>query len=207
MTELEYLESNVTTLETNFERKKRKLAKNPLRELKKFTGLLNVGCGDQATGDVNCDFCVEDTEQHRHSSMVTKLNLQAIKNFVLCDAQHLPFRDNVFETAFSSEVIEHVKNPFLMLRELGRVSKSKVIVECPHILWERAFACRSLHNWRWIKKHHLNHFNSRWFVREGAKIGLVVLSGERIHETFYPSYYFPLIRFPRSIRITFKKMG
>lgn len=207
MTELEYDESNGATSVITFEKTKPSLAKNPLRQLKKFTGLLNVGCGDKATGDVNCDLSVEDVEMHRHSVKVSKLNPKEIKNFVLCDAQYLPFRNGIFEVVFSAEVIEHVRNPFLMLRELSRVAKSKVIVECPHILGERAGACGSLRNWRWMKQHHLNHFRTRWFASEGAKCGLTVISGERIKDTFFPSYYFPLIRFPQSIRITFKKTG
>jgi hypothetical protein len=55
LTELEYDESNGATSVITLENKKLSLAKNPLSRLKKFTGLLNVGCGDKATGDVNCD--------------------------------------------------------------------------------------------------------------------------------------------------------
>lgn len=90
-----------------------------------LTGLLNIGCGANATGDVNLDLYVEDTENHRNSAEFLKLNVRAIQNFVRGDAQYLPFKDNAFEVVFSAQVIEHVKNPFLMLREMARVAKKK----------------------------------------------------------------------------------
>ena len=70
---------------------------------------LDVGCGYTPRGDVNCDIkmtpCVD----------------------VICSAEALPFKDNVFEKAFSHHVVEHCTNPAKMLQEICRVAKTAEI--------------------------------------------------------------------------------
>ena len=41
---------------------------------------------------------------------------------IVADAHHLPFKDNEFEVVLSTEMLEHVKNPFQVERELHRVT-------------------------------------------------------------------------------------
>lgn len=99
-------------------------------EIKGF--LLDVGCGDKPKGDINCDI--------KYGGLCKNFSGK-ISNFVLCDAQYLPFRDQAFSTAYSSQVVEHVKNPRLMTKELLRVSKKKVEIMTPHIF---SYASRGL---------------------------------------------------------------
>ncbi len=54
--------------------------------------------------------------------------------FVVCDAQHLPFRAESFEAILSFEVIEHIPNVRTYLEEIRRVSAamSAVIFSTPN---------------------------------------------------------------------------
>jgi len=44
-------------------------------------------------------------------------------SFVVCDAEHLPFRSECFGVCFYSELLEHVLNPELVVKESARVLK------------------------------------------------------------------------------------
>lgn len=79
--------------------------------------MLDVGCGDSSKGSVNCDIV-------KHVA----------QNFILCDAQYLPFKNNSFSTVYSSHVVEHVEDPKLMVEELLRVAIKRVIIKTPHLL-------------------------------------------------------------------------
>jgi ubiquinone/menaquinone biosynthesis C-methylase UbiE len=45
--------------------------------------------------------------------------------YIIADCQYLPFRDDAFDVAVASEIIEHVPYPERMLRELHQVIKKK----------------------------------------------------------------------------------
>jgi SAM-dependent methyltransferase len=47
------------------------------------------------------------------------------------DAVHLPFADGAFDLVYSTEVIEHVLDPELMLAEMRRVARRMVLVTTP----------------------------------------------------------------------------
>jgi ubiquinone/menaquinone biosynthesis C-methylase UbiE len=51
---------------------------------------------------------------------------------VVCDVQHLPFRDASFNMVYMSHVLEHVPHPLIALNELRRVSQRLVIVTVPN---------------------------------------------------------------------------
>jgi ubiquinone/menaquinone biosynthesis C-methylase UbiE len=52
---------------------------------------------------------------------------------VVCDAQHLPFRDKCFSMVYASHVIEHCKNPLLAAMEFKRVANTRVMVKVLNI--------------------------------------------------------------------------
>ena len=76
---------------------------------------LDVGCGYSPQGDVNVDITIKT----------------GVKNFIQADAQHLPFKTKVFSETCSSHVVEHVKNPLLMIYELKRVTKDVLTIVTP----------------------------------------------------------------------------
>lgn len=51
------------------------------------------------------------------------------------DAQYMPFKNNVFDTVFAGEVIEHIPDPYLFLQEVKRVLKinGKFILTTPNM--------------------------------------------------------------------------
>lgn len=51
--------------------------------------------------------------------------------FVLADAQFLPFKDSSFDLVMSSEVMEHLPNPLVAFREALRVSSKYLIITTP----------------------------------------------------------------------------
>lgn len=76
---------------------------------------------------------------------------QEQKNFIICDAQHLPFRDQAFEESNCSHVLEHLEDPRLGFRELKRVS-GRGIIEAPSLLYENILFGYPYHYWCFMKK-------------------------------------------------------
>jgi len=139
---------------------------------------LNVGCGggrylfQDLHCEVNCD--------------IERPQLK-IRNFVLSDGQYLPFNKNIFEETYCYHVIEHVANPIMLLKELIRVTKNKVVIKCPHRFSVNA------------KKDplHKNFFNVTWFRKalKNFKHEITVDYTEILNLTFL------LIRRPNEITV------
>ncbi len=55
-------------------------------------------------------------------------------HLIIGDAQNLPFEDNTFDVAFSTDMIEHLPNIPKGVHEIVRVSKDKVVVCVPNKL-------------------------------------------------------------------------
>ena len=76
---------------------------------------LDIGCGPKKEFDINID-----------------LN----RNFrpdIVCDAQHLPFKPEVFNLIICSHLLEHVDKPYLCLVEINRVSneRARILIDFP----------------------------------------------------------------------------
>lgn len=59
------------------------------------------------------------------------INIDAIKQDnvdVICDAHHLPFREEMFDCVFIIAVLEHVKKPWEVANEIYRISKNGGLV-------------------------------------------------------------------------------
>lgn len=93
-------------------------------------GILDLGCGggvyvpyllEKASEVVALDFSVRRLKKTKEKKI----------EVVLADASHLPFRDNLFDIIWASEVIEHT--PSLgVFGELERVAKKMVAVTVPN---------------------------------------------------------------------------
>lgn len=92
--------------------------------------VLDVGCGNKP---------YESLFAGRISEYVGCDVVQSDKNKVdvICPATQLAFSNDSFDTIFSTQVIEHVDDPFKMLSECNRVLKKggKLIVSAP-FTWE-----------------------------------------------------------------------
>jgi len=92
--------------------------------------ILDVGCGHLSShlsrGEINVDI---------------NKPVRIPENFILADAHHLPFIDNLFEKVYFYDIIEHVENPSKCLREIHRVLKvgGKIEISTPNPLHWRKF--------------------------------------------------------------------
>ena len=86
--------------------------------------ILDVGSGANPKGDVNCDLYIG---RKKHAFY----KVRKAKNFIRCDAHHLPFRDNAFNIVHSSHLLEHLKHPAQALEEMKRVTKKTVYLQVP----------------------------------------------------------------------------
>ena len=76
--------------------------------------VLDVGCGDRPAGDVNLD----------------RFFYGKWKNFIVGEAHHLPFKNNVLDKVYSKHCLEHLENPLKFFKEAKRVLKKGGILEC-----------------------------------------------------------------------------
>jgi hypothetical protein len=151
---------------------------------------LDVGCGSKPSGDINADFFSGGwNRQEGDQSKGEFLNPHLIPNFVVAHGNFLPFRENCFEVVYSCHTIEHVENPFKMLKELLRVSKRKVIIRCPH---RKGSAAK--------RPFHINYLDEEWFRLSTAKLGYQA-------KILVTQYDYPLtskmIKSPKSLKFLF----
>ena len=75
--------------------------------------MLNIGCGEETVGDI-------------------KIDIRSLSNIdVLCDAQHLPFRENAFSHVYASHIVEHLSWRVVntVIDEWSRVLKTGGLME------------------------------------------------------------------------------
>ena len=109
-------------------------------------------------------------------------------DFVIADAQHLPFRDGAFDRVLCTEVLEHIPDDRQGLRELVRVLKpgGPIAVSVPSYLPERVFWTVSWDYWHTPGGHvRIYRPGQMWHLLEGE--GVQVHTQRRRHsfQTFY----------------------
>jgi SAM-dependent methyltransferase len=100
--------------------------------------ILDAGCGEgftlhdlrgagllAETRTAGIDFSAEALQWHQAEQMSGVPLSRA-------DIHHLPFPDNSFDLVYSLEVLEHIPDSAVGLRELRRVSRDYVLVSVPH---------------------------------------------------------------------------
>lgn len=96
--------------------------------------------------------------------------VQMQENFIICDAHHLPFRDQSFEESNCTHVLEHLNDPRLGFSELKRVSK-RGYIETPSILYENILFGYPFHQWVFTMKKGKVYFSkSRKLIINGFTI-------------------------------------
>lgn len=108
---------------------------------------LDVGSGTHPhpRADVTCDLYINAEFEGG------PIHAREQKNFIICDAHHLPFKDQAFQESNCTHVLEHLEDPRLGFKELQRVSKEGYI-ETPSILYENILFGYPFHHWYFLKK-------------------------------------------------------
>jgi SAM-dependent methyltransferase len=166
--------------------------------------VLDIGCGYAPVGDVNCDLFVEDVEGHRSNKEIKDhylLDCKKIPNFVVCDAQYLPFKKNVFDIVVSRQVIEHIKQPMTMINEMVRTSKDLVVIETVHRRGEKLLRHRD-----WKHDRHINKFDFTYFGKASKKLNCIVLKSMAMSNIPMISIKgVQLLNMPYGIRVIMRK--
>jgi len=118
-------------------------------------------------------------------------------DFILADAQHLPFKDGAFDKVLCTEVLEHIPDDRAGIRELHRVAKpgSDVAVSVPNYWPERAFWTLSWEYWH-TPGGHVRVYKPGQMARYLQELGFEMRAIRRRH-AFQSLYWF--------IRCTFGK--
>jgi SAM-dependent methyltransferase len=145
--------------------------------------LLDAGCGEGFVieqlhrqnsalaiigGDFSADALQWGRENLAHNAPLT--------NF---DLHHLPFTDNTFPLTICLEVLEHLPDSAVGLRELARVSSEYVLLSVPHEPWFRgANFLRGKHVTDFGNDpEHLHNYSGRSFRRMAGSVVDIVGHG------------------------------
>lgn len=90
--------------------------------------ILDVGCGDGSR--------VKELKEKKFDAFGTEINPHWIDNETIIkgDIYALPFEDDSFDVVFCIDVLEHLKNPILAIKELFRVSRKALIIEATTLI-------------------------------------------------------------------------
>jgi len=153
--------------------------------------ILDVGCGDKPSGDVNIDIYKKDSPE-----TTRPYNAKNYPNFVQASGCYLPFRNEVFEIVYSNNSMEHTSEYSLFFKEMLRVSNNAVIIQVPHIL----------RNIRTSNPYHKQHFTRKWFRKSLVKLGFTNFQIEYVAWRNYPHQLIPLVRVPTQILVKIFKI-
>jgi 2-polyprenyl-3-methyl-5-hydroxy-6-metoxy-1,4-benzoquinol methylase len=99
--------------------------------------LLDAGCGTGWFSKLSVERGAIVTSMDIGENLLSKVALKCNSERVLGSILNIPFEDNVFDIVVSSEVIEHVSDPYLAMQELFRVLKpgGVMVLTTPNKIW------------------------------------------------------------------------
>lgn len=130
--------------------------------------ILDVGCGEGFTLDklkrMQIGRCLEGIDFSSDSLEIAKKIFPDLR-FAEGNIYNLPYEDRSFDLVICTEVLEHLENPKMALREMKRVSKDYLLVSVPHEPWFMLANFLRGKNIRMLGNHpdHVNHWTSRGF--------------------------------------------
>lgn len=105
-----------------------------LKNLKNKKGkLLDIGCGPGVIASILKNLGFEVIAVDLSSNMAKITNEKGIKTIV-CDAYHLPFKEETFNIVLCIEVLEYIENPTRVINEIYRVlsNKGEAVIIAPN---------------------------------------------------------------------------
>lgn len=156
-------------------------------ELKGYENILHVGCGIGSFEERLSELNIIGLDSLKE--MLEEARKRSNKNFVLGDAENLPFRDSSFDAVFYVATIEFINNYMKAIREATRVTvppgKMVVMMLNPESEYFQAHFQRSGSYFKKVKHIDLNaikNYISRYYQITKAEYFLGI-KNENIFET------------------------
>ena len=126
--------------------------------------VLDVGSGGNPNprSDILLDRLTGSQHRNGEQMMIDRL-------CVFGDAEHLPFKNNVFDFVIASHILEHMSKPDVFISELQRVGKAGYI-ETPNVLFER-FAPFDIHCLELLESKGVLHIHKKKECIEDSFLG------------------------------------
>jgi len=163
---------------------------------RKFNAVLEVGCGSAlvlrgiskvigADKKIGCDLA---------SSVLTAAKIEIPESILVrADAMCLPFKDSTIDLVILSDILEHVANPSLLLKEARRVAKHiafKIPLEkCLMIKLQEILRRKRIYGLEHHQSGHLYAWNKRQALSILAAVGLKPLSYKLVEPPEEIRYY------------------
>jgi len=147
---------------------------------------LNIGCGDKVLGSISGNKCIN----------VDIRQLDGVD--IVCDARHLPFKNECFDRVLAYDIIEHfpVSETENLLKEWTRVLKinGRMKIRTPSMKWVAYYYIHkkdakfvSYHIFggqEYEKNFHYVLFDYEWLSALCKKYGLKTIDYKEIHSNF-----------------------
>lgn len=157
--------------------KRLNLVINKLRFITKTSGKRKLTFLDAGCGDGTYELLLERDFDYLVGLDLTRSNLKIAKeyakdrnkvDFILADAEHLPFRDLSVDIVLCSEVLEHLYDPLQALSELLRIFRNTLLLTVPVETISKKIAKILKYNNRLRKIEtdigHVSMHNSQWWT-------------------------------------------
>ena len=145
--------------------------------------VLDAGCGEgfflNFAQDNGVDLNYMGADLSLEAIQWSRANLFPNLNANVANIHHLPYADNSFPLVFCLEVLEHIPDSRIGLRELARVSSEYLMISVPHEPFFRgANFLRGKHISRWGNDpEHIHNYNGRSFRQMVSSVVDIVWHG------------------------------
>ncbi len=157
---------------------------------------LDVGCSEG-------DYVVSLAEEGAHVSGFDLEPSPGWKRrpelFSCGSAVNIPYADNSYETAYSFEVLEHLRNPRRALEEMARVSRRNVLVSVPNCDVPTEFRATGLTYNHYTDPTHVQFFTQRLLEDLMREVGLQPVYFLRINRISPELLFFESQGLPRKL--------
>jgi SAM-dependent methyltransferase len=128
------------------------------RKIEEGRDVLDIGCGENPRGNINLDCYIPESVP---------------KNFILADAEHLPFKGESIDIVLSNFSIEHMVNPAIFIQKIFNIAKEKVEIVTDNSEWLGDVFFRILGSGRIFNDEHCYKWSVEYLENLLKKAGIV----------------------------------